>query len=163
MNPDTLLKTIHDDLAPWCQANRGLLSVAADPWNFLELLAESPQGWRAVLHWGGDSNFSEHALGGCILENELSIGVSCHLGLTANPEAAIFRDRPGGTPPLLALVAALRDRLRGLVIDTGGEDTERYFHYRGCAPVALPDGTPLRAYALRFSFTAAPPAVVYRE
>ncbi|BET67207.1 hypothetical protein ASA1KI_21250 [Opitutales bacterium ASA1] len=162
MEPDTLLQTVHDDLAPWVRARRGLLSVAADPYQFLEVLAEAPQGWRAVLHWAGDESGGSHPLEGAFVDHELHLGISANPGLTIAADVALFGPRAGNTPAILRLVALARAHVRGLVLRTPEEDTEQYLHYRGCAPVVMPEGIPLRAYRLRFTVTAALTPVAYR-
>lgn len=152
--PDQLVAFVLDDITPWAKGLRGLVTVAADPYNFLELLAESPQGWRAVLLWEGDDNQSDNPLAGCFVKNRFSIGITCQKGLTINPQESLFKNRPGGAPSLLKLLSLVRLRVRQLVFP---EDvTERYVRYAGADPVVLPDGTPLAGYRLRFELTAHP-------
>lgn len=162
LEPDHLLNLLEEDLTPWVKELRGLLSVAADPWNFLELLAESPQGWRGVLHWDGDEALSENALGGCFVKNRFSFGVTCQKGLSARAEQALHKVRPGGAPSLLKLVGLARLRLRTFAFPA--DVSERFVRYAGCDPVVLPDGTPLAGYRLRFELTSHPePVATYRN
>lgn len=162
LEPDELLNLLHTDLTPWMLEAKGHLSVAADPWNFLELLAEKPTGWRGVLHWDGDDNRQDTPQQGCLLENRFSFGVTCQKGLTLAPETKLFRPGPDGAPALLRLVAAARLRIRSYAFPGGV--SFRYVNYRGADPVTLPDGTPLMGYRLRFQLTAIPePITVYRN
>lgn len=161
LEPHDLLNLLKGDLAPFVRQHRGLLSVAADPWNFLELLAERPSGWRLVLHWAGDENAQEAALEGCFCANRIELGVSCNLGLTATPGEQVSKRRAGGAPSLLELVALTRARVRGYVFPDHVSD--RFPLYRRCDPVTLPDGTPLAAYRLRFDLTSTPEPVVHRN
>lgn len=151
-DPSSLLTYVRDDLALWVRGQKGLLSVASDPWNFLELLAESPAGWRCVLHWHGDNNETPDTPA-AFLKNEFHLGVTCNLGLTATPGEQIAKKRAGGTPSLLSLVGLTRARLRSLVFPDGVAESS--VTYLGCVPVVLPDGTPLAAYRLRFSLMTA--------
>ncbi len=153
MNPDELLQFLHDDLAVFVKEQRGTLSVAADPYHFLELLAEAPSGWRLVLAWNGDENQATDGPPVAINRNELHIGVTCNLGLTAKPGEAIMKKRPGGAPSLLKLVQLTRERVRTLVFPAG--TTSERAMYLGADPAILPDGTPLKGFRLRFSITTA--------
>ncbi|WP_043588981.1 hypothetical protein [Geminisphaera colitermitum] len=160
--PDALLAELHADLEPWLRANKGTLSVAADPYNFLELLADSPSAFRVVLHWAGEQNPSDQEGAGVFAPQKFDLGVTANLGLTATPEIALFKPGPNATrPPLLQLVAAVRDRVRGYTWPAG--NTTRYMLYRGCDPVTLPDAMPLRAYRLQFQLTIGLPPAYYRN
>ncbi len=156
--PEQLLQYLHDDLVPFVREYKGTLSVARDPWNFLELLGEAPSGWRCVLHWAGDENQMQDAPA-AFNKNEFHLGVTCNLGLTAAPGEATMKKRPGGAPSLLRLVQLTRERVRGLVFPQG---TTGQPNYLGCDPVSLPDGTPLAGYRLRFSLISADDPVTPR-
>lgn len=157
-SPEQLLQHLVDDLQPFVRERRGLLSVAADPYNFLELLGEAPSGWRCVVHWAGDENQSPD-IPAAFLRNEFHVGISCNLGLTAKPGEAAMKKRPGGAPSLVQLVQLTRTRIRELVFPDG---TTGQAAYQGCEPVVLPDGTPLAAYRLRFFLTSADEPVTAR-
>lgn len=157
--PEQLLQYLHDDLVPFVREHKGLLSIAADPYNFLELLGEAPSGWRLVLHWAGDENQSADTPA-AFLRNEFHVGITCNLGLTAKPGEAVMKKRPGNAPSLLKLVQLTRARVRSLVF---GANTTGQPSYLGCDPVVLPDGTPLAAYRLRFSLISADEPVTARE
>ncbi|WP_043585363.1 hypothetical protein [Geminisphaera colitermitum] len=161
LEPEDIIRTLHDDLQPFVKEHGGRLSVADDPWNFLELLAEKPTGWRCVLHWAGDNNTQDHPLAGCILDNQFAVGITCQKGLSANPQEQLYKPRAGGAPSLLRLVALTRARVRSYVFPNGVSN--RYVMYHGAEPVTLPDGTPLQGYRLRFSITATPEPVTYRN
>lgn len=160
MTPAELLTLVHDDLQVFASTRGGLVSLAADPYNFLEQLAESPVGFKLVVQWAGDDNRTASADEGVFADQIIEVGVSVATGLTLRPEAALIATRPGGAPALLTLVGDVGLRIRSMVISRPVEqDCEPRFHYLGAKPVVLPDGVPLRAYALRFSITAAPAPV----
>lgn len=162
LEPDRLISLLHGDLTPWMKERKGELCVAADPWNFLQLLAESPDGWRGVLHFDGDANRADHHSSGCFLDNNFSFGVTCQKGLSLDPEEKLFRPSPDGTPSLLRLVSAARLRIRSYAFPADVSD--RFVTYRGCEPLVLPDGTPLMGYRMRFALIAHPePVTVYRN
>ncbi len=158
--PQTLVEHLHGDLAPFVREHKGTLSVAADPFHFLELLAEAaPQGWRLALHWQGDENVAGDQVPVAILKNEFHVGVVAHHGLSAKPGEALMKKRAGGGPSLLRLVRLVRGRVRSLVWP---EHTGGTAMYLGCEPVVLPDGTPLQGYRLRFSLMSADEPVTPR-
>jgi hypothetical protein len=160
MSPAELLTLVHDDLKVFVSTRGGVVSLAADPYNFLEQLAESPQGFKLVVQWAGDDNRTQSADEGVFADQLIEIGISVNTGLTLKPEAALIATRPGGAPALLALVEDVRFRIRSMVISRPlQQDCEPRFHYLGAKPVVLPDGVPLRAYSLRLSITAAPTPV----
>lgn len=159
LRPDQLLKTLFDDLTLWGQSNKALVSIAQDPYHFLELLAEKPTGVRVVVHWDGDSNLTEHPLGGAICSERFKIGLTGNLGLTAKPSEALVKDSSTRVA-LLHLLSDLRDRVRGLVFPA--DATEQYVLYKGAQPLVMPDGIPLSGWELNFELTSALPAVVYR-
>lgn len=157
LEPDRLLALLIEDLTPWMAEWKGQLTVASDPWNFLELLSEKPTGWRGVLHWEGDDNLMEHPANGCFVANRFSFGVTCQKGLTLRPEERLYKKAADGTPALLRLVALARARIRSFAWPA--DVSERACLYKGCDPLILPDGTPLMGYRLRFTLTAHPQAV----
>ncbi len=162
LEPDVLLNLLEEDLLPWMKEQKGQLSLAEEPWHFLELLAESPQGWRGVLHFDGDENRMQSADEGAFLRNRFSFGVSCQKGLGVKAGQVLHKPRPGGGLALLKLIALSRLRIRSFVFPA--DVSQRYVHYIGCDPVTLPDGTPLAAYRLRFELTAHPePVTAYRN
>lgn len=159
--PDTMLAELERDLSPWVRSQKGVLSLARDPYHFLELLAESPAGWRAVLHWDGEANPGDDGRTGVFATQKLSLGLTKNLGLTAKPDEALVK-KALANPAFLRLVALVRERVRSYVWPD--EVTSRYTLYTGCDPVVLPDsGLPLAAYRLNFELSIALPPVEYRN
>ena len=89
--PDALLAELQGDFEPWVAARKGQLCLARDPWHFLELLAESPAGWRTVLHWDGEANPGDVPEAGDFCVQRLSLGVTANLGLTAKPDQSLVK------------------------------------------------------------------------
>ena len=142
----------YNDLQDFAAQNNGYVSIARDPWHVLELLVESPAGFRIVLHWAGDSE-----LGGDprlpLVTNNIEIIVSYNLGLTAVPDISLISAQASGRPALLDLVDQVRERV--LSQEWPADITYGIAQYQSCEPVTLPDGMPLAAYRLRFGIDAA--------
>lgn len=158
--PEKLLLELRADLEPWAAARKGSISLATDPYHFLELLAESPAGWRIVLHWDGEDNTSDNAQAGAFCAQRLSLGITANLGLTAKPNESLVK-KTASREALLRLVADTRDRVRGYVWPD--VTTSRYLLFRRALPVVLPEGVPLAAYKLDFELIIALPPVEYRN
>jgi hypothetical protein len=159
--PDALLTELRADLEPWVRAKKGDLSIARDPYHFLELLAESPSGFRVVLHWDGEANPGDDAQAGVFATQRISAGVTANLGLTAKPGEALHKPT-ANRAALLRLLADVRERLRSYVWPD--ETTARYMLYKGADAIVLPDsGVPLTGFRLNFELTIALPPVEYRN
>lgn len=161
LEPDQLLDLLVQDLTPWMAEMKGTLSVASDPWNFLDLLSQSPSGWRGVLHFEGDDNRQEHVDEGCFLNYRFSFGITAQKGLTVRPEERLYKST-AEIPAITRLLAAARLRIRSLAFPA--DVSQRLVKYTGCSPAILPDGTPLLGYVLRFELIAHPePVTAYRN
>lgn len=159
--PDSLLSELRTELEPWVRAKKGDFSVARDPYHFLELLAESPAGFRVVLHWDGETNPGDDAQAGCFPAQKISLGLTANLGLTAKPDESLHK-ASAARPALLRLLADVRDRMRGYTFPD--ETTARFILYKGAEAIVLPDSAiPLAGYRLNFELTIGLPPVAYRN
>lgn len=145
MRIDEIVEALRQDMDPWIKKNRGVLTVAKDPYHALEILMAGPQGLHFVLAWGGDDPEGAQAqepLGNNIIE--LSVGYA--LGLEADRDAALMKNR-ADRPSLLKLVSDTRSRLLAYVF--GADDAPQFLAYGGTTAVVLPEGIPLAAYKIR--------------
>ena len=145
MRIDEIIENLRADFAPWVAKNRGVLTIAKDPWHALEILCNSPQGLQFVLGWGGDEPEGEQPqepLGNNIIE----LTVAYNLGLEADRDAALMKNREN-RPSLLKLVSDARARLLAYVY--AADDEPQFMAYGGTSPVTLPEGMPLAAYRIR--------------
>lgn len=154
--PDALLAELQGDFEPWVAARKGQLCLARDPWHFLELLAESPAGWRTVLHWDGEANPGDVPEAGDFCVQRLSLGVTANLGLTAKPDQSLVK-ATAARPALLQLVAQVRERMRAYRWPEG--ITQGRALYKGADVIELPGsgGIPLAGYRLNFELLIALP------
>lgn len=159
MEPDELLKLLRDHLQTLAGEVKAHVTLASDPWNMLELLSENPAGARFILHWDGDDNVSQSPEAASFCDNVIEIGVTANPGLTVQPDRVLMEARPGAGLPILQLVARVRRHMRE--IDLPAEVSEGRIRYAGCKPVTLPDGTPLKAFRLRFLVVTAPEAILH--
>jgi len=158
--PEKILAELRDELTPWVRTGKGELSIALDPYNFLELLSQTPAGWRVVLHWNGEKNESQNPQAGDFCSQRLQLGITANLGLTAKPSESLVKPTPS-RKALLRLVGEVRDRVRGYTWPD--ETTGRHALYKGCDPIVLPEGLPLAGYTLDFELLIALPPADYRN
>jgi hypothetical protein len=146
-----ILAALYAALQVWGASLGAVVTIARDPFQVLEILAASPEGFRLVIHWAGDENISDHdALP--LAENRLEVILSYNLGLTARPDLALIQG-PGARPALLDQVDSLRAFVLGVQYPAG--QTGTYAVYAGTKPFTTPEGIPLAAYVLAFKLKAA--------
>jgi len=153
---DEMLALFRARLETWTRNNRALLSIAKDPWNALEMLAEAPAGLRVILNWSGDAAAGNLDGGEFGSVNNVEVIVSYNLGLTAKPDAALLSAQPN-RPALLRCVSEIRECILSLGVEDEASDELVSPGYVGCEPVITPEGIPLAAFRLRFTFVAAFP------
>jgi hypothetical protein len=145
---------IESDLQGWVPPSgaKVALSIASDPFEVLEILADSPAGVRVILLWKGDDDLSQGTPIG-IVDNHLEITISHNRGLKVRSGQSLYQSS-ATRPSLIALLDSLRARLRslGFMEDDGSISP---MEYKGCDPVVTPEGLRLDAYTLRFQVTGA--------
>ena len=152
-----LFDLIREDLRPYVETQlKGIVSIAGDQFEVLELLGEAPGRFRVILSWVGEKPAGKHK-DTPVVEHEFRIIVSHNRGL------AILRGESqvigrAGQASLLTHANEVRDRLRRLLFPEG--DTEGTMTYGGCDPIEI-DDRQLDAYALTFRLKAAIPVPEY--
>lgn len=152
LSPADIITKLQTQLAAWVTAKKGLLSIAEDPWHVLELLAETPVGFRVILHWAGDRNAADDIDDG-IDNHTVEVIVSKNRGLAAKRGDHLVEPRAGVA--LLVLVGQVKAKIKGSFALWEQEITQGEIEYRGCEPVTTPEGVPLDAYRLSWSLLAA--------
>lgn len=152
MTTETLYNFIASDLKAFTERMNGIFSRAADPFEVIELLGESPGKFRVILMWAGEEPAGESRRSG-IVESKFTITVSNNRGLPLMKGANLSLPR-GTTTPLMGRVAAVRDHLRVMTLPV--EVTSGQLEYLGATPVKY-EGAPLDAYELNFNTYAALP------
>jgi len=147
--PADIIGLVYTDLAAWAAQNGGTVSLTKNPYDLMELLAESPSGWRLILHWAGDKPASENVRDCNVVENTMRFIIHGNLGPTAIPKIALIR-ATAARSPLLALLDAVFQRVMAYRF-VGLNPPNNRFWYRGADDnVPLPDGLALAAYNLSF-------------
>ena len=149
MNAARFLRGLEDHLRPVITAEKGLVSIAAEPQEALELLGkQAPERWGICLVWQGyggpsDDDFNEGQV------NKLSVFVRVPVGLMMGPGNAVHRGTPGGAASVLELVEFVNVALRRIVFDN--EDIEaRRLRLVKSEWYRKEDGKTLRIHELQF-------------
>jgi hypothetical protein len=159
MSPAALLRYLRNDLEPWCTARKGVLSIAGDPGQVLDFLAQAPHSFRVVLSWGGDDGKDEMEESG-IVDNHFEVWLIQAKGLRATPGEYLVK----GEPAFLELLSDLRARVRSLGFPAD-ESTYGRVLYKGCKPFPNPDlafELTTVGYCLRFDLTGVVPFIGFR-
>lgn len=149
---DELLEPMRSDLDVWARLQSGSCIIARDPLAVIELLAESPKGWRLVLSYDGDSPMDGSSIsagGPYVIETTIRAVVTCNPGLRLIRDSQLLKgSQTRGS--LLSILTQVRVRMLSYRWDSSlvhrGALT-----YRGTQPFSIPDFLPLAAYALTFS------------
>lgn len=152
MDPADIYTAIAEDLEAFVAQSGGRFSKATDPFHVIELLAEAPGRFRVILHDDGDEPAGESKRSS-VVQCRFKITVSHNRGLPAVLGNKIA-SATGNEPSLLARVAEVRERLRGLTLPDGA--TSRRLEYGGRVPVTY-QGAALDAYEMTFTIYAALP------
>ena len=154
MEPNQLLELLYQGLESWTKARQGYLSLAGDPGDVLEALVDGPSTFRVVLHWAGDKDNTEQALGG-IVDNTFEVWLLKSKGLRLKPGEHLIR----GNPPFLKLLSDLRAQIRSLEFPE--EVTNRYLLYKGADQMdpALALQVPTTGWKMTFEITTALPGI----
>jgi hypothetical protein len=146
-----LLEALRADLEPWLKTLKGFCSVARDPLNVLELLAEAPAGFRVILTFDGDEVPLSQTAGypPPIVRTRLRAIVSCNPGLRLARDHAILKGNVA-RDSLLAILATVRKRMMGYRWPTTLVH-EGAMSYEGTRPYEFPEFLPFAAYAMTFS------------
>jgi hypothetical protein len=165
LRPDEILKMLKADIDSFAGQNKAQVSIAKDPWNVLEILSESPSGFRVILHWAGDKQLGDWDDAPLATANiEVVIGYA--IGLSKEPGQELITSQFNTRPSVLKLVSDLRERVLTFDFDCDSAssdeagDTARYV---GCDPIVLPDGTQTHAYKLKFELDHALPEFTVRS
>jgi len=154
-SPAELLLALEADITLWASSQTAMVSIASDPFEVYEILAEGPARVRVILHWAGDVDDSGEKFDLGIVKNRIEVILSHNRGLQVRPGDNLLRGS-GTRPALVALLASLRSQIRSLVAPADGAST-RIFEYRGCEPVVTPEGMRLDAYRMHFEIWSSLP------
>jgi hypothetical protein len=153
LNQVDLFNLIKGDLAPYLATLGGLLSIARDPWEVQELLAEAPGRFRVILAWDGEDTLGDHRSG--IVAHKFKAIVSHNRGLALIKGTNLSLNRATDAP-LMTLANQVRDRMRTMAFQNN--PTSILLQYQGADLVKVDTQTQslqLDAYELRWRFPAA--------
>jgi hypothetical protein len=162
MSPDRIVQWLRNDLEPWCHKRRGHVSIAGDPGNLLDLLAEQPHGFRVIIAWAGDDDQTGMEEAG-IVENHVEVWLCKAKGLKMTPGESLVKGTERD-PAFLLLLSDLRVRLRSLAFPHD-ETTYGRMLYKGCKPypnAEMAFELNSTGFCLRFDLTGAVPFIGLR-
>lgn len=150
LKPNDIVLALRDHLEPSVKSARGIVSIANDAFQVLELLGESPAGFRVVLLWEGDTDATGQPLAG-IVAHAIAVVISNNRGLRVWNGENLHRDTVAG-PSLLTRLSEIRTLLLRYRFPEGV--TDECLLYLGTQPEVTPEGLPLDAYRMRFRLNA---------
>lgn len=139
----------------WADTSKGEFRVAEDPTDpYVMLAAGSFKSFVVVLAFSDAPQTGGNVLAAEMQEVLLDVFLGRAIDLRADPGAWLYKDASGSGPKaLLTLLDELRAELFAIEFSED-EDTEAASaENMGLASVALPDGTPLRAYRQKVKWT----------
>lgn len=145
-----MLISLRDGLEAWATANKGKVQIAGDPFHALDLLLQSPIGFRVVVWWDGDEPATDiHQAG--IVSNRLKVSISYGRGLAKDPSASLVSGR-ASQKPLYELISDLRSKVRAIEFSNQADEISSVWAaYRGTTPIVVPEGIAIDAYDLNFT------------
>lgn len=150
-----IIRAMHDSLKLWAEdveGAAGVVSIAADEEEGLDLLAESPRAWRLILWAGGEA--PKAAVSDELVATTIRLGVSMARGLKVQPGLDLIQGR-GNMPPILDVIEGVIRRARGLHVSVATPPlnaTDCYLlRYRGWEWVSFIMGA--KHHSARIDFT----------
>lgn len=143
MDTAHLLTAIEKGIAAKALPLHGRVEVAQDPDHAIDLLANSPAGWRIILSYGGDTAVDPDTAPG-VVAWDLQTIVQAAKGLAIN--LPTHKPTVSGRDPLITLAATVSRWIRGL----SGEHVDLHPNgFRHISTAWLPlDGIPTRQLLL---------------
>jgi len=155
---------IGSDLKEWAQTKSFGFSFSRDPLRTFELLANAPNGGTVVLSFDSSSGEGDNIrrqnrrmnyVANLVVNNPLDV----------SPESDYSR-APDETATILEILAELETRIMSFVppsLAEGRESIMDRVQYGGTTGLTMPNGQPLRGYAISFSFLVETPPVTIRD
>jgi hypothetical protein len=147
--PAQLVDAIFTDFSAWAAQRRGTVHIARDIEHAITLLANTPAGWTAVLHWQGEDPAGSGVRQSPVMENNLRLFVRANLGLSAQPDIALIRPTAACPNPMLDLVAEIRTRMLCYTFPGVPPPGDR-LAYKGCTDQASVGSYLVAVYSLLF-------------
>ena len=151
ITPNELLTAVRDGLAPLAEHWEGAISLATNPFEVIEMLAQSPGTPRIVILWEGEADATGGQRPGGIVTHTVALIISMNRGLPIW-SGQVVSGAAADTPSILERLAELRTAMLSIAFP-GGSTSQRFF-YLGADSETTPEGLPLDAYRLRFSLKA---------
>lgn len=155
LEPDVILSAMHADLVPWASKLGGEAFIGKDPVHVFSLLAETPAGFRAVIHFDRDT-VETPDMPAPMSKQAVKVLVSTNVGLSIDPGSVLTKTNAAQRASLLSLLSNARKRVLSWRFPESVIHKGRLY-YDGFEPIEMPQGYPLAAYELNFHYRAAVP------
>jgi hypothetical protein len=114
-----ILKAYSTALRRWAlqvEPVAGVVAIASDEMEGLEMLGESPKGWRMILWAGGE--IPKVPTNDELVQTVVRVGVSMARGLRKDAGTELTEGR-GNLPPMLDVIEGVIRQVRGLYVGVG--------------------------------------------
>lgn len=155
MKLTAVMASVAQVVKSWADTNRAEFRVAEDPTDpYVLLAAGSFKSFVVVLAFAEATQAGGNVLAAEMQEIALDVFLGRSIDLRADPGAWLYKDAAGSGPKaLLTLLDELRDELFSIAFSEDEATEAAEAENMGLSSVALPDGTPLRAYRQKVKWT----------
>lgn len=109
-----ILQSLMAALTPLATASGGVCTVAYDPAEAINMLANRPEGWRIIVSADTEKSAEDPQSIIGVSNSEISVIVQAGLGLKEDPALQVYQNRSGNSPSVLELAEVTRCWVRGI-------------------------------------------------
>lgn len=153
-----ILDAIRADLEQWAQPQNGFVSLAQNPFEVVELLANTNSGFRIIVHFDSDVNNSplvNHQATVATVTMKATLAVSQGFDWRAWNSLVKAQQTAENQPATLDLRDNLRAYILAMrfpVVDNALPIHRGMLFYLGTNRINAPDGLPFAAWEMSFQF-----------
>ncbi len=123
MEADLILQALEGHLGPKIAAAGGVLSVADNPWDVVDLLKVTPEKWRVILSFEDEEAAQERCPGGWTA-GTFVLYIQIHKGFEAKRGTTIHRPTPAARVAMTRRCAQVRAWMRAIQFPANADIAE---------------------------------------